>query len=1002
MKLAFFESTVRLNTKVLSLLLLLGLIGAPLAARATDTTWNSADYGSSFFGTPPTIDATNFNNTGTWNISTALPYETSHTLNYTNKGTMTGTIGWEFDFGPMGTGGRGWSANFFNDNNATISASDGFVVNNLLQLVLQSHLFVSATNIVNKGLLNAGASGEIVLSGANVNLSHSGGLQITSITGNFLAGNGTTNFVPDTAFYDEYWMATNGNYTTTGSPWDGVTLVAYTGINVGMPCGVTNGTIQIGPFTNSAGFQIGPFTNSAGSMVIDSFVTNLGPYSLTLTNPPTLPGGPPNLTVLTVYSNIFHQGVFVYTGTNNGITGQIRFTPSLSPSNGFCTVAVQLAATFTNVVTAQVQTKAIYIVDSFPSSTNHGINFNTSVNIAAACNARTYRPAAFVLSRTAPIEFTGGFTGTNIIIGTNSFRGVVVPSSIFFYDPDSFTNFNVTGGSSAAYSALIDNVAAQVPAGSSVTNLPGRVRIYAGNLNLNQAHVRAEGQILIQATNLTGSTNAAMDCQNLSYNLGSTSGQLNVQNLVLPSVSRLHGTINMHSDVWSNTMMTVHLDNYAPTNIGGVTNWISSPLTNFATVNLAKTVVDASGLSRNVPVTVQDLVLHSTNIVVTDSMTVDESFLLDGLSATLQGNLSLSNAVQNWTFANAPKLRYFTNNRSLFIPGIAHFGDDGPTNYLAFVNNGSIFAGGQVINSVNLQVNAGINYCFNGGFVGIAQTVQLTGAIINSQSDMQFSANTLRIDNFSHLSTHGTLYLDVTNSLSDGGSGAGNIIACENGFDLIRKPTTGDLLRTTLLSYAPLNAEVDHFWAGIDRGASTAGYTNNVAVGTLALIPEGSQASGYQPQFAFYGTTGNNGLYVSNLDLSMLNNYTYELVIDPSVTIYFVSAILNTNVNITGFPDAAHFLDHQFGDHLRWVGVSSLIKSQPVNYGKLSVNYDSTAGKFQLTAFSAAGQTNFVIQATTDLKNWVPIYTNVGPFGTYTDPNAGSYPYRFYRTVSGP
>ncbi len=86
---------------------------------------------------------------------------------------------------------------------------------------------------------------------------------------------------------------------------------------------------------------------------------------------------------------------------------------------------------------------------------------------------------------------------------------------------------------------------------------------------------------------------------------------------------------------------------------------------------------------------------------------------------------------------------------------------------------------------------------------------------------------------------------------------------------------------------------------------------------------------------------------------------------------------------------------------MRWVGVSSLNKTKPTGYGTITGNYSTANGRFQLRVNNASGPTNFVIQASSDLKNWVPIYTNSGPFGVYTDPNAGAYPYRFYRSVPG-
>jgi hypothetical protein len=75
---------------------------------------------------------------------------------------------------------------------------------------------------------------------------------------------------------------------------------------------------------------------------------------------------------------------------------------------------------------------------------------------------------------------------------------------------------------------------------------------------------------------------------------------------------------------------------------------------------------------------------------------------------------------------------------------------------------------------------------------------------------------------------------------------------------------------------------------------------------------------------------------------------------------------------------------------------ASTIASQPLQFE--SIVYAD--GTFQLTITSPTSST--IIQASTNLVNWVPVYTNYTPSFTYTDSNASSYPYRFYRAVSGP
>ena len=141
----------------------------------------------------------------------------------------------------------------------------------------------------------------------------------------------------------------------------------------------------------------------------------------------------------------------------------------------------------------------------------------------------------------------------------------------------------------------------------------------------------------------------------------------------------------------------------------------------------------------------------------------------------------------------------------------------------------------------------------------------------------------------------------------------------QNGFNLQLRPPTGDLLGTSFQSVAPNvpSVSIDHTWAAEDRGASAAGYDNNVALGILGLSSQGPD-----PFFYFSGTGPQNGLYVDMLDLSALgNNYRNQIAIDPSLVIYFAAARLGfTPPPTNGVPQQPEeYLDGQFGGHLRWV-----------------------------------------------------------------------------------
>ena len=81
------------------------------------------------------------------------------------------------------------------------------------------------------------------------------------------------------------------------------------------------------------------------------------------------------------------------------------------------------------------------------------------------------------------------------------------------------------------------------------------------------------------------------------------------------------------------------------------------------------------------------------------------------------------------------------------------------------------------------------------------------------------------------------------------------------------------------------------------------------------------------------------------------------------------------------------------------------VASATVNVGsptppQISGTFVSTNGTFQFSLTGTPGQTN-IIQASTNLVNWIPIYTNVNPF-LFTDPYASNYPVRFYRALLVP
>ena len=155
-----------------------------------------------------------------------------------------------------------------------------------------------------------------------------------------------------------------------------------------------------------------------------------------------------------------------------------------------------------------------------------------------------------------------------------------------------------------------------------------------------------------------------------------------------------------------------------------------------------------------------------------------------------------------------------------------------------------------------------------------------------------------------------SFYLAVTNSLYDPGAGADNKLTCNNGFNLLIKPKSGDLLGTTLQAQAGQFQEMNNVWAAEDRGVSSAGYSNNVALGRLAVIAADSSF------VTFSGVGSNNAIYADFLELSGAAQTDMQsvLAIDTNLVIYFADA----NVPVDT-------IDGKFADslkpdgRLRWV-----------------------------------------------------------------------------------
>lgn len=886
----------------------------------------------------PQIDAVNVVNYGTFVAAAPQPFETYDTLNFTNSGYMLGMVGWRFNNSSPTTSDRKLSANFVNFNPGYIEALDPPIPSEPpypceVAPVKPSYLLISATNIitgagapVGGASLIVGANGSMQLVGTNVDLSYSG-LEVRPVweepQAEYTFGNPPTMFQPDIAIYDIYWAQdafNQQNALNSAGLWNGVTASAQ--------------SAPAPPNGNSAPVASTPF--SFNPSLADSYI-NVRPrgtmrFGLTNYTGDATNVLSTNITYVSLATNITKGAVFV--AVPPGFIVANGFTAS---QNNLDQINVLLGAPMTNLVTASTSYAYISFQDTLGPG-GRGILANV-----IGCPTNTGRPTPYDINRQGVLSGgpgNHGYPEPDFFISSSA---ILSDTNIIF---DGFTNATlatVTAGDYAAYSAFIDNMVSRpkaTPAGT-YTNLPGRVRVFSRNLDLTDARIRGEGSIMLQTTHLVSVTNTVIDCENLSFNLTSSTGPLKVQNLAKPSVPRFRGTVDAWSATWSNVVTIEFTNNYSFTNVAiptddtGTnfsTNIVAIPviLTNYALISFNTLMLDARAVVTSVPVNVYDLNLHGKDVVVNDNMSVVQNLRIGGQSLTLNGSITvpgtypadpitglvpLGTPMINWSAANAPNLAFFTNNGSLSIPNLAGFGNDRPP-YTAFINNGAISASGITLNSQYFE-NSGTlsaaNSLFLGGGVG-----DLQNGSIYSGLNTEFTCDTVKFKNYQVNCGEGALLFYVTNALSDAGPGTGNLntFQVQNGFDLMIKPQSGDLLGTTILDGAPSvpAVRINHQWAAEDRGATPAGYSDNAALGTLQLY-----SLSPHPLFVFAGTGAQNGLYVDLLDLSSLDtNFLSQIQVANNLVIYFAAARVPSGVDL-GNMEPEEYLNGKLGGHLRWV-----------------------------------------------------------------------------------
>jgi hypothetical protein len=577
-------------------------------------------------------------------------------------------------------------------------------------------------------------------------------------------------------------------------------------------------------------------------------------------------------------TNIIVQAVFSSVGDPR-ISTQVRFEPS-AITNNVSTAMVEYSVPLTNVVTGTEDLFTLYLADTLAWSTNLVMESNLAQD--------TYKPSTYGVSRTPPMSMD--YDWFNGLPG----NGELTPDLLY---NTTFSNTTVTNYY-AAYSALVENtadtsyVSPDIPVQESQG---GRIDITADVLDLSNTRIRGEGLISLNAKHFINGSSAAIDARNLNFGLASTNQVLNLAGVSKPQVDRFTGAIHAYSAIWTNLSGIVieepgEGEDAEPTMITNTVEYLYHVL-----------LIDATELQTTADVFTHDLAVEAPSVRIGDNMNVLQSLSINAADISFDSQLNFFHKIDSLGTENWPETRNMTVNGSLAVSETAVFGADTDEGLDSFTNHGSVSAFNQRYKSDYFE-NTGI--ISGGGRIEVnAKTGKLESGTITAGLDLLLQGNNIKMRSH-ELDTSGRLYLDVTETLTDSGAEANNMIRVNNGFHMLSMPQQGDLLGTTIESVIPRFGNVAHVWGGRNLGRSSAGYKDNAALGTLILTgPGGSRA-----QFGGGGTES--ALYVDHLQLndSFISSWRQTIKIAPNFTLYVGSS----NV-------AVEELEAAFGGRIQWV-----------------------------------------------------------------------------------
>lgn len=811
-------------------------------------------------------------------------WDSTGTKRFVNNGTMIGMPGFAFDYRPVGSGLVRAADSFENYGNIYVDSSYAtyYGFSTLFFSAGLPQLKINSLNLTNRGEMNLGYNSLGILRGSNVDLSQ----------GSITMQNTGTNLANQVLFFNQGW-------------WDG-----YWGLGTNY-------------FSPAGFFEFIPQTSPYHSVTNRSYL-----ITTERLEPPTpLAYLDERIDPVTGVRTV--HAAFVG-NTNSLFNTRVFFNGALAGT------VLELSAYITN--SAGVFTNVIYIEDTFGVRTNFELLAN-----GVSGGQTTYMPWNYWIWPNWYGTFLFGVPASPVVIPAGTFG------------PGSASEWT-------AYRAIFDPASQLLSDvyGQNITNAAARVEISGTNyLDLNEATISSGSYLLLQGTNkFGGSAGARVESPYTDLNLRVPDGKFTVTNLLVPFVLKNEGTVDLFSTRWT-------------TVVGGVTNIYHVM---YADVKLAhmtpSRIQDMKLVSGNTGTGEDSIVVHDV-LNVTKRMVFDTDRLTfatnDVDSETAFGGVNMLSGDVVWA-NSTPRLMYLTNQGGIQSYNQMYFGrgantpydkgDDMP--YKVFHNSGAVTNYGSVVHATE-YLNSGVMHAETGPITlhenvsaimtnGVTRAGGITGKI-------EVESGSLYVSN--HIfQAASSLRLSITNSLDDGTAfvisngvtvypHADNVtnknfwVAGRQGVTFDRLAPRASLLATTISNYVDGVAQYESpiTWAGANLGRTSAGYTNNGALGRLIL--DGGKAG----KFRFKGLPGgNNALYVDYLELQ---NYATNrntageftrLVVDAGMTVYFAQAVAN-GVSV------AEKLDGKAGGRFVWLSSfnEGHFSSKQVVYPDGSTNRLNTA-----------------------------------------------------------